>query len=247
MALEYVTFGEMNSLEDWGLIKVTDEIGYPVPSASFDELALYGLTADQYDVEESRRELHFTFRALDAEPFPGLVDEITAYLHGQKLKIRRSIDPESYYLGRCAVNQYKTVKRVGTLVIDVNAEPYKYGDRVTETFSGLAGKTLTVDTDYITPAVVEITPSVGMTTLTITGLAYNGVTGAGESIKLNALQSGVKIIIDGEKKTITKANGQSVFSSAEFWEFPSLKPGNNTISLSNSNLAVSVAYTPRRI
>lgn len=244
---EYVLFDDINTFSDLGLYKVTDDIGYPTPTGSMDELTRYGLLDDQIDVEYARREMEFEFRKIDTEPFPEFVTRFTGMVQGRKVKIVRSIDPDYYFIGRVGVNKYKTVKEIGTLVVDVNAEPFKYGQRKTETIVG-AGATLDIDTAFPTPAVIEITPTTAISSLTIHGVAYDRVTGEDEPIVINNLAANVKLTIDGEKKTVTAGGVNRYSDVASMWEFPSfLRSGNKYVSFSNSNVNVAVSYNPRYV
>ena len=55
-----------------------------------------------------------------------LLSKVEAYLHGKVMEVVLDDDPRFYYKGMVSVNSFKTEKKIGYLVIDVDAEPYKY-------------------------------------------------------------------------------------------------------------------------
>lgn len=111
------------------------------------------------------------------------------------------------------------------------------GEKVSESLSNATSKTLQVQGDSDTPCVVEITPTVGLASLTITGLAE-------EIITIKNLSSGKKVILDGEKCLVTQ-EGNNKFQDCDFWQFPRLKPGNNTITINQSSCSITITYKPR--
>ena len=48
------------------------------------------------------------------------------YLHGKNVTVRLSNDEGYYYTGRAVINSWECVKRKGTIVVSVDADPYKY-------------------------------------------------------------------------------------------------------------------------
>lgn len=53
------------------------------------------------------------------------VADVANYLHGKKLRIQMDFDPAYYYTGRCKINSFKTSKRLCTITIDAECEPYR--------------------------------------------------------------------------------------------------------------------------
>ncbi len=58
--------------------------------------------------------------------WPSLYSEIQKEFHGKKVKVIFDDDRGYYYSGRAAVSSYNRKGMVGTLVITVDADPYKY-------------------------------------------------------------------------------------------------------------------------
>lgn len=115
---------------------------------------------------------------------------------------------------------------------------YKYLGQVIETVNRLTSKTITVAGNIETQAIVEITPSVTIIDLAIT---INGV-----SFTINNLTASKKIIIDGEKGSVTELTINK-FKDVDLWEFPKLKPGTNIITCSRNTCDINIKYKPRFI
>lgn len=100
--------------------------------------------------------------------------------------------------------------------------------------------------NIITPCIIELVPSNSITTFTIKGAARNQVSGAAEDIVIKNLVYQETVIIDGIKGTITQ-DGENKFQDAELWEFPTLLPGNNSLTFQSSgaDCDVTIKYYPR--
>lgn len=62
-------------------------------------------------------------------------------------------------------------------------------------------------------------------------------------IKIKNITAGQTLLIDGITKRIL-VDGQNKFKDSEFWEFPKLQPGTNTINISSTRVSVKVHYNP---
>ena len=132
-------------------------------------------------------------------------------------------------------------KRIICKVYELTLEyqsSYKYLEEVTETISRIITKTIIVNSNTITPAIIEITPSVTSIDLVLT---ING-----ETITVNNLTASKKIILNGEDCTVTEL-GINKFKDMDLWEFPRLSPGANIITCSRNNVDITIKYKPRFI
>ena len=126
-----VTFGTKHSYDDLDLILSSKEVGLPEPKTETVDvpgadgsLDLTGALTDEIKYEN--RTLTFTFTLLDAlDRWADKLQEVKEYLHGQKMRVIMDDDAAFYYYGRCKINSYTSSQTLGTLVIEVNAEPYK--------------------------------------------------------------------------------------------------------------------------
>lgn len=129
--MQTVTFGTKNSYDDFGLILTDKDIGFPEPK--LEEVDVIG--ADGVidlsevlndDIKYKTRKLQFTFTVLKGNKYWALtVADVANYLHGKKLRIQMDFDPAYYYTGRCKINSFKTSKRLCTITIDAECEPYR--------------------------------------------------------------------------------------------------------------------------
>lgn len=162
-----VKFGSLHSFYEWGLILSEKEIGSPKPKTMEVDIAGGDGVLDYTEyfggVKYENRQLSFKFSKMNIVPdgFLALFSVVQNALHGQKMKIVLDDDPENYYFGRVFVNEWKANKRVGEIVIDVDAEPYKYSD--VEVFQVVTGTMDIVLTSGRMPVVPEITTTAAMT------------------------------------------------------------------------------------
>lgn len=127
-----VYFGDKHSFDDWKLARIYKEIQLPQPKIS--KIELDGADGD-IDLSEvlcgeinfKNRVITFEFEMLDDySNFYDRIREIANYLHGRKLKIILTDDPDYYYIGRCAIDEWSSDKRIGKIVIKCDCEPWKY-------------------------------------------------------------------------------------------------------------------------
>ena len=126
-----VTFGTKHSYTDLDLILSSKEIGMPEPKTETvdvpgadGELDLTDALIDEIKYEN--RTLTFTFTVLNAvKRWAAKLSEVNNYLHGKKMRVIMDDDAAFYYYGRCKVNSYASSKTLGTIVIEVDVEPYK--------------------------------------------------------------------------------------------------------------------------
>lgn len=95
----------------------------------------------------------------------------------------------------------------------------------------------------LTPAVVEIVPVINLASLTLTGLVRDNQTGEEKNIVLSNLKNGKKILIDGESGLVTE-DGANKFADVEMWDFPTLIPGDNTITV-DKDVSLTIRHKPR--
>lgn len=126
-----ITFGTRHSYNDFGMILTSKDISLPEPKLEkVDVLGRDGeldLTDAITDVVKYKnRKLSFEFTIVGSQRrFLKVLEDVSNYLHGSKIRVILDDDPAYYYFGRCMVNKFQTNKRTSTIVIDVDAEPYK--------------------------------------------------------------------------------------------------------------------------
>ena len=116
---------------------------------------------------------------------------------------------------------------------------YEFSDEVIENLDRITTKTINVAGNLLTPATVEITPSIDIIDLQIDGLSN-------DSIIIKNLHANKKIIIHSEDATVLE-EGANKFIDTDMWEFPFLSPGANKIKISKNNCNIKIKYRPRYI
>lgn len=238
-----VSFGDWHSYNQGGLILVDDDIGYPEQK---NMSVRRSVSAQPNQIEYSNRKLSFTFRIPRKRHWQDYYDRVSANVNGKLLEIVRDIEPGIAYIGICSVGSVSSAGQNGEIKVDVDAQPFKLGRRVTQQLSMVESGVLTNIGTQIAPCVVNIVPTTSLTELVVSGLARNPIDGIGEEITLYAPRDGETIVIDGENKTV-KVNGSNAFSEVELWEFPTLEPGANSVTLSSAYCNMTVTYRPRYI
>jgi phage-related protein len=90
------------------------------------------------------------------------------------------------------------------------------------------------------PCRVTIIPKSDIMLLSIEGLSD-------EKIEVHKVQKGQVLILDGIDRKIT-LDAIDAFDIYDGWEFPKLRPGTNTIKITNASLmTLSIEYQPRYI
>ena len=244
-----ITFGTFNTATN-GLILTHETIGRPTSTARSDALELYGLPDfDDYDITRSRRQLSFEFVLYDGDQWPTVYGNLSKALEGAKLKVIRALEPNYFYLGRCTVDPFKTSRGRGIITVTVDAEPFKYSANYdTITMSSTLSKSISPTTDYMAPAVLTITPTNALTSLTLKKFARDKILRNAEDIKVGALTSSQVLVIDGEKHLVT-IGGVNAYADAitQMWEWPSVVPGSTTLELTSTNCSVQIKYRGRFI
>ncbi len=142
-----VQFGTKHTYDDWDLVLTSKALGLPTPKKSSVEVDGADGVIDTSEVlsgeiKFNNRTLQFEFTmTTDYEGYDELVTEIANHLHGRKLKIIRDEDDNYYYLGRCEINEWKSDKRIGKIVISCDCDPYKYSVRPTTITAKINGTT----------------------------------------------------------------------------------------------------------
>lgn len=126
-----VRFGEKHSYDDFGLILSKKEITLPDPKTEtvnvFGRDGLLDLSEGLTDdIKFKNRTLTFTFTVPNGLTYwTAALSNLSNYLHGRKMRIVLDADKTFYYYGRCTVDQFKTNKRLATIVVVCDVEPYK--------------------------------------------------------------------------------------------------------------------------
>lgn len=178
-----IDFGTKNSYEDFGLILRPKARPKPEPKYEYVSIPARNgdldLTEAFGDVFYENLSFPLDFNVIDAmNTWDSKLREITNYLHGRKLEVTFSDDPDYYYLGRITVNELASDKNTGLLSLECNFEPYKYKKAITvKEYTVSAGNTYTFTNERM-----KVTPTLTLSaamTIEHNGTSYS--LGAGTS------------------------------------------------------------------
>ena len=236
-------------ISEYGLKPKNIEIGIPATLSVREQIPgtnRYINTGNKGIFGQRPVKITFDYEGNYAEWLSG-IEEISKDVNGAEVEIELDAKPGFFYFGIASVTTTKDNDFISNFEINVTADPFKYKDYVSVSANVTASKTITVQGDYPVPCVIEIIPQVNViSSLTIKGAARNKITGELEDILIKNLTKGNKVVIDGENGTVTEGSSNK-FADTEFWEFPSLLPGNNEITFSNTQSNITIKYKPRYI
>lgn len=128
-----VKIDDIHMLQDMGLaLSRTDCVQPPEVKTNIQDIPGADGSADLTESLTGRptyynREIKMEFgRGLDRNKWPNMYSRIMTLFHGKQVKVIFDDDPNYYYTGRATVSDYKRTQTLGTLLITVNADPYKY-------------------------------------------------------------------------------------------------------------------------
>lgn len=113
---------------------------------------------------------------------------------------------------------------------------YEYSEE--QKYEFLDDVTITNIATAESPAVLQITTNIALNRIIISGLTE-------DDIIINNVERDSPLLIDGENGVIMQG-GENKYNDCDMWEFPTVKPGQNTIKLS-SECAAILTYKPRYI
>lgn len=145
----------------------------------------------------------------------------------------------SFYYNCTIVSKSHVMKSIGKYILNVDLKSsFAYKTEIIEALEHVSSKVINVPGNQDSPAIVEITPTIDMVDITVTGL--------GDTFTVKNLTANKKVIVDGENGLVT-TNDVNKYNDTEIWKFPELKPGANTITVSNANCIINIKYKPRWI
>lgn len=122
---------------------------------------------------------------------------------------------------------------------------YECGDRIVHTYEDEQKITIDNPGNITSPVIVSIIPKIGTAALTLTGLTRNDLLNDEYKLIVRNTEVGKEIILDGESGLIVE-EGNLKAGDVEIWELPSLKPGENTITV-DSNVKLTISFLPRYV
>ena len=177
--------------------------------------------------------VNYKLEASSSADFRAAYNTLNELLNAEDAKIIFNDEVDKYFMGTCqTVSEVEAGKNIvaGSIEFLCN-DPFKYDDKYTTvSVTNAATAKIITKTAVRTPMIIEIIPTFNMTSLTLKGVAVSSVTGKDSPIVIKNLSNGKKVIIDGENGLVTES-GSNKFGDSSFWEFPTLKKGDNNITI----------------
>ena len=157
--------GDEHTLRDWGaIITNSDCVGMPEPNTVLLEVPGRSGRLDLSevltgDVTYGNREIKLELAAqTNREKWVETCFHIFNKFHGRVVHVTFDEDPVHFYVGRCSITSPKRVATAGTMVITIDAEPYRYESEVYEVTLTGATNTLSGTVENLRmPAVPKVT------------------------------------------------------------------------------------------
>ena len=200
-----VNFGEKNSYTDFNLILRPKTRPFPTPKTNYVSIEgrdgdldlTTSLTGDvRYENISYTLEFYLEDRRVDWED---TLLNLSTYLHGKKMNLTFSEDPNWYYVGRYILNEVESDMNIGLISVECILEPYRYK------------KTETVNT--ITGTGTLILPNTRKWVMpTITSSASMQFTFEGKTFTVNGTLQSPDIILKEGNNTIEVTSGSGTLS-----------------------------------
>lgn len=188
------------------------------------------------DVSFKQIQVEILFKGNSRDEILRNISNLTAKLIGEA-DLKLDGYSNNYKVTLANLSTEKTVSK-SLYTVKIEFLGYEYGDLVTETANRIGTKTINVNGNSKTPAIIEITPSSNLIDIVVTG--------AGDTFTMKNLTAGQKVIINGEDGTVLQS-GVNKFTDFDGWEFPKLTPGSCTLTFSQVNCDINIKYKPRWI
>lgn len=139
-------FGSFHTYEDFNVLLSEVDIPPAMPKTNFVNIpggdGSADLTAALGRVFYNDRECSFTLAVRPEDDFERKKTEISNKINGRRLQLRLDKDPDFYYIGRCCVSEYKSTKRLNSIVVKATVSPYKMGlsETMQEYPAGISGQ-----------------------------------------------------------------------------------------------------------
>lgn len=125
-----VTFGSKHSYDDFGLFLASTVIGAPEPVRYQIEVPGMDGVLDLTDsitpsVRYRNRIMTYTFNTIGHTNWQAKMRDIASYLQGQRLHVVDDSDDGYYWDGICTIISQSSDMALGTIVVQVDAKPFK--------------------------------------------------------------------------------------------------------------------------
>ena len=151
----YCIFNDKNTWTDWRMVLTSKDITPPEPKTNYVTLDGMSGSLDLSDaltgeITYQDRKITLSFWCCEGTRADreNLIREITAYLHGKKVKIIEPDSPNHYFFGRGKITARANNVAYAEISVEFTCEPWKYAnDEIT--------RTMWLNSDNITDMIVR--------------------------------------------------------------------------------------------
>lgn len=222
-----LTFGDYNTVEDWGAILNAKVVADPVPKTNY--VTVPGHEDGELDLSEAltgtvlynNRNASFTLILAEGTHAERIetIRQIKSAVHGRKIKIYDPDDyPDHYLYGRLSVSEVVTLNAYATVKIDGILEPWRYAlyETIRDiTITGTSGtQTVTLDNrgDKTVTPTLTVTGALVLHFTTLDGTEASRVLGSGTyKIPRFKLAPGVSTITLSGAGTVSIKYREAIF------------------------------------
>lgn len=205
-----VLFDNTHSYRDLNLILSDASIPPAQPKTCFVDIpggdGSVDLTEALGEVRYSDRSGTFTFTCFPADDFEEKKREVSNIINGRRLKIVLDKDPEYYWIGRCMVDEYRSNKRINTIVVSATVAPYKLRKETT-VVTVPAGESVSTGLTNGRKSVVPTITSSADTTIVFGENTYKFSAGTHKNLGI--------LLTQGDNEVIVTSTGTTEFSYQE--------------------------------
>lgn len=195
-----IKFGDKDSYTDFNLILRPKTRPFPTPKTNYvniegrdGDLDLTTSLTGDVKYENIAYTLEFYLKDKRVNWEDALLN-LSTYLHGKKMNLTFSEDPDWYYVGRFTLNELSSERNVGLLVVDCILEPYRLKKNETiKTITGTGTLILSNTRKWVMP--------------TITSNSSMEFTFEGKSFVVNGTLQSPDIILTEGNNTIEVTSG----------------------------------------
>jgi phage-related protein len=186
-----------------------------------------------YGSSTTFKQLSFTVSVIDRTDNAAAVD--ISKLTEQLMRCTIKFDLYNRFY-KCILTGKGEPSRIAKGFYDIEYQLKGYCCGLTEAYQSTGSLSFYNHGNLKSPATISITPKKALNQLLVSGLTD-------KVIQISNLLKGTKVVIDGGSCTVTQ-NGQNKFKDCELWSFPTVKPGENFVSLSDQDCTLAVTFLP---
>lgn len=146
-------------------------------------------------------------------------------------------------LEKYSIKEHSDHSRNRFQTLELQFSGYKHGDMTSVPFNGISTFEIANPGTIRSPVILELMPTIGLASVTITGICRDSRNGEDLPVTVRNLSTGKKIVLDGVKGLVTE-DGTMKAADVDMWAIPSVLPGTNRVSVGTTYLNVTAKVLP---